>query len=777
MSAAPNQRHRDLTTQEIREALSYLNASDREEWVFAAFALSNELGPDGFDVWHDWSRSGDGYNESDARATWRSAKPGGNVKGKITIGTLIDRAQLFGFKFNTEDRTPITPEEIARREKERHDREEAARIEAEERRAKAAAQAATIWDNGQDIDGDEHPYLERKGVLSFGLRVGTYRGMKNCLLVPVRLIDGALVTMQAIFEQPSPMMEGRDRDYLPGGQKRGGFHMLGDKPHGPEPIILIGSGYATCASAHMATSYPTACAFDDNNLGNVALALRNTYPHAIIVVLGDDDCWHDDPTKPNSGRVNGGRAAQQGQAMLAIPTFSTTDGKPTDFNDLHMLDGLDAVRAQIMAALPKKAANDNNEPRIVLDAPILVGGYPHVSDKGQPLNTVENLEYMMGEYGITARYNQTRKAVEVKLPGRTYTLDNAANCAIAELVSVAVRNRMPQSNMGDYVKLIADRNAYSPVCDWITSKPWDGVTRVQQLLDTVHTDGDNALKDKLMYRWLLSAVAAAFKPTGFEGHGCLVFTGPQGVGKTTWFRRLVPAELRLILVGAMLDPADKDSVTNAVSHWIVELGELDATFRKADIARLKSFIPKPDDKLRRPYDRVDSEYQRRTVFCASVNDDKYLVDDTGNRRWWTVAVSYIDFLHNIDMQQLWAELLLRFHAGEQWHLTAEENTALGELNAEHEAVDPVEEMILTAFDWANPGIFGVEMTASQVLAEIGHDKPNKGQATHASKVLKKLTGKEPTRKNNGRFFQMPKPVKRTVRAQGSGGIDGMEPPL
>jgi putative DNA primase/helicase len=771
---APAAQFRDLTRDEIRDALSYLNASDRDEWVFAAFAIAHELGPDGFDVWHDWSRNGKGYNEADARATWRSAKPGGNGKGAITIASLIAKVTPFGFKLNKDDRQPISQDEIDRRQRERDEREAAAKAEFERRRANAALQAAAIWDGAEDIDGDEHPYLARKGVRSFGLRVGEYRGHRNSLLLPLRLIDGTLTSLQAIFENASPMMDGRDRDYLPGGQKMGAFHMIGGKPSGHEPVILVGSGYATCASAHMATGHCTAVAFDDSSLRAVAVALRNVYPAALIVILADDDCWHDDPKKPNSGRVNGGQAAQAAAGMLAIPQFADVTGKPTDFNDLHQLEGLDAVRAQIEAVMPRKAANDNT-PAYSLDAPINYNGYPHVSDKGQPLNTVENLEYMLGQYGITARYNQIRKAVEVVLPGRTYTLDNKANCSLAELTSIAVRNRMPQSNMADYIKLIADRNAYNPVCDWITSRPWDGVTRIQQLLDTVRTDGDAALKDKLMYRWLLSAVASVFQPVGFEGHGCLVFTGPQGVGKTTWFRRLVPNELRLVLVGAMLDPADKDSVTNAVSHWIVELGELDATFRKADIARLKSFIPKPDDKLRRPYDRVDSEYQRRTVFCASVNDDKYLVDDTGNRRWWTVPVSTIDFRHQIDMQQLWAELLLRFQAGEQYHLTPEENAALGDLNAEHEAVDPVEEMISAAFDWDKPSLNKHEMTASDVLVAIGFDKPNKAQATHASKVLKKLTGGDPIKRAKGRFFPMPSAPRGRRSAPVSTGDDDARP--
>lgn len=474
-ASTPRQDFSDLTREEIRDALSYINAGDRDAWVRMAFAIQHELGPDGWDLWHDWSRSGDGYNEADARSTWRSAKASGNVKGTITIGSLIAEAQAFGFKFDTQQRMPISQEEIDRRKHERDEREATAKREAERRRADAAHKAAAIWDGAEAIDGFEHAYLARKQVRAFGLRLGTYRGIPNSLLVPLRLIDGALVSLQAIFENASPMLEGRDRDYLPGGQKWGAFHLIGDKPHGSEPVILVGEGYSTCASAHMATGYPAAVAFDSGNLRNVAVAMRNLYPHAIIIILADNDCWHEDANKPNAGMVQAGQASSAAAALVAVPKFSDMSGKPTDFNDLHLLDGLDVVRKQIEAALPRKAANDN-EPAYPLDAPINTFGYPHVSDKGQPLNTVENMEYLLGQYGITARYNQTRKAVEVVLPGRQYTIDNRANCSLAELTSIAVRNRMPQSNLADYTKLVADRNAYNPVCDWITTRPWDGVS-------------------------------------------------------------------------------------------------------------------------------------------------------------------------------------------------------------------------------------------------------------------------------------------------------------
>jgi putative DNA primase/helicase len=78
----------------------------------------------------------------------------------------------------------------------------------------------------------------------------------------------------------------------------------------------------------------------------------------------------------------------------------------------------------------------------------------------------------------------------------------------------------------------------------------------------------------------------------------------------------------VFLEGQTLNPAEKDSVLTAVSHWIVELGELDATFKKADIAQLKAFVTKTSDKVRRPYALKDSSFPRRTVFAGTVNPRK-----------------------------------------------------------------------------------------------------------------------------------------------------------
>lgn len=380
--------------------------------------------------------------------------------------------------------------------------------------------------------------------------------------------------------------------------------------------------------------------------------------------------------------------------------------------------------------------------------------WPHLTDKGQPLSTVENVEHMLREYGIRCRYNQVAKRQEIDIPGRSYTRDNAGNCTLSEIVSLASRNRLPKGDLPGYLQVIADRHSYSPVREWIESRPWDGTLRVPALCETIQTSGDPELRNRLLHRWMLSAVAAVMEPNGVQAHGVLVLQGAQGVGKTSWMRRLVPRELNATLDGAMVDPANKDTILTALSHWIVELGELDGTFRKADIARLKAFISQGQDKLRAPYARETSEFARRTVFFGSVNEDRYLVDDTGNRRWWTIPVTTVDYQHGLDMQQVWAEILCDYLAGEPWWLQSDEQAMLTATNADHEAVDPLEELLLQRYNWQLPGK-GMELTASEVLIDLGYREPNRAQATQASKVLTRLTGQQPRKSGSRRLFRLP----------------------
>lgn len=379
--------------------------------------------------------------------------------------------------------------------------------------------------------------------------------------------------------------------------------------------------------------------------------------------------------------------------------------------------------------------------------PLDLDKFPH-PPKGSGLYTmptIENFEHLLKGYGIHVSYDVIKKRLVVLVPDHQGSIDNHESVALAVINSLATLNGMPIGQIPAMLIALGDRRLRNVVADWIMSKPWDGVDRLPEFYSTIRErKGYPArLKNTLLRRWLLSAVAAVLKAHGFHCRGVLVLQAKQGAGKTRFISSLVPcAALRdqVVLLGHHLDGANKDSMTTAITHWIVELGELDGTLKK-DIARLKSFITADTDKVRRPYGRSDSEYQRRTVFAATVNDSNFLVDDTGNSRFWTIAVESINYEHGIDMQQLFAQMAIAFHAGEQWWLTKDEEMALAEVNQSHRAISLVRERVMGAINVDPPADAKTKaLSAIDMLEEAGLDRPTNGQCKECAAVLRELYG-------------------------------------
>lgn len=408
------------------------------------------------------------------------------------------------------------------------------------------------------------------------------------------------------------------------------------------------------------------------------------------------------------------------------------------------------------AAAPAQPANDNAPaPHKPLDVDLNPYGWPHTTEKGAPQNTVENVAHMLREYGITVSYNVIAKDIEIDIPGRKFGQDNRANNALATITSLCARNRVPKSDLEAYIGLIADSNHRNPAADWINSAPWDGVDRIPALVATLDP-ADPRLAAVLLRRWMIGAAACALSDEGFAMQGVLVLQGAQNAGKTTWLWTLAGGRRAgLMMEGAQLNPADKDSVKEAISRWLVELGELDATFRKADIAALKAFVTRDRDAIRLPYARASSEFARRTAFAATVNEKAYLRDDTGNRRFWSVEVrAGLRGIHDVDVQQCWAQVAAEWRAGEPHRLSRDELAMLEHKNEDFAEVSPIEEQMRSKFDWAElwrP----TPMTATQALLAIGYDRPDKRLAREAGVILRKLTGGEPRKLNGNAVFDMP----------------------
>lgn len=384
---------------------------------------------------------------------------------------------------------------------------------------------------------------------------------------------------------------------------------------------------------------------------------------------------------------------------------------------------------------------------------------PHCNDKGKPVAHIENLKEICKRLGVVIRYNVITKEEEILIPGKAFSRDNEGNASLAWLESECSLFTMPTSKLTGFITYLADMNQYNPVVEWVSSKPWDGVDRLQLLLDTVKLTDESEqsimLRDTLIKRWMVSAIAGAFSPDGVSAAGVLTFQGDQYLGKTKWFKSLVPKEKNLVKDGFILRPDDRDSVKQCLAYWLVELGELDSTFRRADISALKAFLTQQDDVLRVAYAKRESKFVRRTVFFGSVNPKVFLYDPTGNRRYWTIEAAYLDHTHDLDMQQVWAQVWTLYDTGFGYYLTAEEMEALNKHNEGFTAADPVEEVLSTHFDWESNENYWKWFTSTDILKAAGFDRPTKADVNSCANLIRKLNGNRTKRSGGARLLLVP----------------------
>jgi putative DNA primase/helicase len=220
-----------------------------------------------------------------------------------------------------------------------------------ERQAKAATQAAAIWDDA-DAPAD-HPYRTRNGIQPHGTRV--YHGdlviggmaCDGALIVPMK-IDGVLHSLQ--FIAPNG-----DKRFLPGGRTANTYYALGTaadlEKHG---VMLLAEGFSTAATLREATGYVVLVCFSAGNLAPVATFRRAKYPEARIIIAGDFDA-------SGTGQRAATEAAKAVNGLVALPAFTpeelSADKPPSDWNDYAKLHGLGAVKTAITAELEVGAGN------------------------------------------------------------------------------------------------------------------------------------------------------------------------------------------------------------------------------------------------------------------------------------------------------------------------------------------------------------------------------------------------------------------------------------
>lgn len=327
--------------QRARSALSHLSPDcDRATWAKYGMCLKSEFGDAGFEVWDSWSSLSDKYSASGARSTWKSIKGA----GKTTLASLIYDAKQAGWKDDSKVKKP-TVAEIAERKEAAEARDKKAEAEDADRHAAAALRAQALWDAATPIEGDAHPYLAKKGVPSYGLRVGRWERLDEqtgewitttdkALLVPMRDRTRKIWSLQGIHPDSKKL-------YLKDGAKSGNFHAIGQMVlRADRPLFVLAEGYATGASVHVATGLMVLVCFDVSNLLSVARAIRERSQDAIILFAADNDTQ----TNGNPGVTLAKKVAAEVGGLVAVPP-------PGDFNDLQVTAGLEAVNHCINEAL------------------------------------------------------------------------------------------------------------------------------------------------------------------------------------------------------------------------------------------------------------------------------------------------------------------------------------------------------------------------------------------------------------------------------------------
>ena len=388
----------------------------------------------------------------------------------------------------------------------------------------------------------------------------------------------------------------------------------------------------------------------------------------------------------NAGRAKAFAAAKRHNARVVLPVFATRAEDSTDFNDLHVLEGLPVVRAQLTAppvepkqkksnAMPPGAGGSDGGPH---DGAGL--RFPYLTEKWEIKGIRENVYFALREdtkLRELVRYNEfSNKIDKCHVPpwgGKAgewkETLDDIR---LAEYL--AARHGLIVANpvtIEQAVLMSAHDNTYNPVRDDFEAATWDGVERRKHwMIDCLGAADTDYVRLASEY-FLLSMVARVFEP-GCQMDYMLVLQGPQGAGKTS----------ALNILGGHYYGAgsfrigDKESMQALQGRLIFNFNELDALSR-SEATAIKGFITERTDRFRPPYAKGFQAFPRNCVLTGDTNQGEFLRDATGDRRFWVVHCSEVETQRLSEMRaQLMAEAVHYYKEGARRYPTKDEESRL-----------------------------------------------------------------------------------------------------
>lgn len=327
--------------------------------------------------------------------------------------------------------------------------------------------------------------------------------------------------------------------------------------------------------------------------------------------------------------------------------------------------------------------------------------------------------------------------------------DYIENSMLRELLKNKVRTNMSGLRnllYSDFCEL------FNPFTTYFESLPsWDEQTdHIALLADTITTTHQD-LWHTCFKKWLVAMVGCVLDEHTIN-QTVIVFSGKQGVGKTTWMENLIPKELKQYLFSGTINPNNKDTLIHLSECMLINLDELE-NLNRTEIGSLKELITKTHIRIRRAYGHNNETLPRCASFAGSVNTAQFLNDTTGSRRFLSFEVTDIKYEHKVSLIDVYSQALHLFKSGFRFWFNRDEIVAINQNNEQYQLRSPEEELLLTWFESCTKEDANTFLTASQILAKLADKAKINVSDSSVNKLGKALIKNNYLRfKSNGKLL-------------------------
>ena len=296
--------------------------------------------------------------------------------------------------------------------------------------------------------------------------------------------------------------------------------------------------------------------------------------------------------------------------------------------------------------------------------------------------------------------------------------------------------------------------SYDPYRSFLESLPeWNGRDHIMDLASTVKTDDDEFWQWSLK-KWFV-ALVGSLADDKTVNQTALIMCGGQGAGKSSWFRHLLPKELRRYYASGFMDFKDKETLVQLSELVLFNMDELVSLDGK-NVQPVKELITKPDMRLRRAYTKLTQNYIRRCSFCGTSNTTDILYDVTGNRRFLcNKVINITDYeLKGFNLPQLYAQAYQLFRTGFKFWLDVADQNKVEEHNARFRSVPLEEEIISTYLEPCKDGEDGAKRMQTHEILDFLQDKLSRNNKLSLEKLGKTLSAMGFLTKKSGLNYRL-----------------------